>query len=390
MAGLPRVSPASDFITRVRKVVGDGPCALHEPSLGAREQQLVNDCLRSGYVSSVGAYVTQFEQSLAALTDARRVVAVTSGTAALHLALMVVGVRPGDEVLVPSATFVATANAVSYCGAIPHFVDVEWRTLGMDPTALDEWLHQIAESSELGTFNRVTGRRISACIPMHTFGHATDMVGIVRVAQSWGLRIVEDAAEALGSMLNGQHCGTFGDVGTLSFNGNKIVTTGGGGALLTNDAEIAQRARHLSTTAKVPHQWDFVHDEVGFNYRMPNLNAALGCAQLERLADMLASKRQLVDRYSTALADSDLGSLFLEPAGHLSNYWLQTFILHECNANLKEQVLADANAAGLQLRPLWRPMHTLAPYISMPRAPLPVTEQLAARVINLPSSAGLA
>jgi perosamine synthetase len=357
--------------------------------LGDREKQLVDECLSSGFVSSVGAFVTDFEQRLAEYTGARFAVAVSSGTAALHLALVVAGVRPNDEVILPSATFVATANAITYCGGIPHFVDVEPGTLGLSPQALDDRLHSVAVLGEHGPLNRLTGNRIAACVPVHTFGHPADMDAVREVTARWGLRTIEDAAEALGSKLQGQHCGTFGELGTLSFNGNKIVTTGGGGALLTNDQQLAVQARHLSTTAKVAHAWQFVHDQIGFNYRMPNLNAALGCAQMERLDSMVESKRQLTETYATAFSDVSLGHLFFEPPNSRSNYWLQTFLLNESEVSLRDQILEDANSSGLQLRPLWQPLHTLRPFVDSPRGPLPVTEQLSDRVINLPSSASL-
>ena len=378
--------PAEDFIRRVCEVVGDGPRALHEPTLGRMERERVDECLASGFVSSIGAFVTEFEQRLVDITGARFAVAVSSGTAALHLALLLVGVKPGDEVLLPSATFVATANAVSYCGALPHFVDIDRTTLGMDPNALSDRLNAIAEPGDDGPVNRQSGRRVAACIPVHTFGHPASMTALNDVAARWGLRTVEDAAEALGSERLGKHCGTFADIGTLSFNGNKIVTTGGGGALLTNDPMLAERARHLSTTAKVSHAWEFVHDEVGFNYRMPNLNAALGCAQLERLPAMLASKRQLTEAYMDAFSECDLGTVFLEPPQTRSNYWLQSFLLSSPDAVARDSLLEAAHTVGLLLRPMWQPLHTLKPYATMQRAPLPVTEELADSLINLPSS----
>lgn len=383
------MNPSSDFVCRIQAVVGEEVIALHEPNIGQREQEVVSACLASGFVSSVGAFVGTFEESLARLAGVRYVNAVSSGTAALHVALLAVGVKPGDEVLVPSATFIATANAVSYCGAIPHFVDIDPRTMGIDPHFLDNWLESIAARTSAGTVNRHSGNRIVACVPMHTFGHPVDMEGICSVAQKWDLRIVEDAAEALGSMLNGRYCGTFGDVGVLSFNGNKIVTTGGGGAILTNDDEIAKQSRHLSTTAKIPHSWDFDHDDIGFNYRMPNVNAALGCAQLEQLEEMIASKRRLLKAYLEAFESFKSGRIFVEPLGARSNYWLQTLILFEEHEHTRDDLLGVAHAAGIKLRPLWKPIHSLLPYRNAPSSPLPETERLARRVINLPSSSFL-
>jgi perosamine synthetase len=387
LAELPRVSSSTEFLRAIREVVGDGAMSLHEPVIGDLERQLVDECLASGYVSSIGSFVVEFERALTEVTGANYAIAVSSGTAALHLSLLLVGVLPGDEVLVPSATFVATANAVTYCGATPHFVDVEWETLGMDPNALIDWLTQVAILSAAGPINRLTGNRIAACVPMHTFGHPVDVQRVRQALDQWGIPMVEDAAEALGSFRAQQHCGTFGQVGTLSFNGNKVVTTGGGGALITDDEELASRARHLSTTAKVAHRWEFIHDQIGFNYRMPNLNASLGCAQLTRLDAMVASKRRLAEAYQEQLGRFNFGQIFVEPSDCRSNYWLQTYVLAEGHEHLRESILNEAVATGLHLRPLWRPLHLLAPYASAPAASLPITEQLAQRVINLPSSA---
>ena len=363
---------------------------LHEPRFTGNEQRYVQECIASTYVSSVGAYVERFEKELADYTGARRTVAVVNGTAALQVALQLAGVQANDEVIVPALTFVATANAVHYLGAIPHFVDSEEATLGLDPLALREWLQATAEASGDGYRNRYTGRRLRALVPMHTFGHPCDLEGLLAIARDYRLALVEDAAESLGSRYQGQHTGTFGLLGTLSFNGNKIITTGGGGAILTNDERLAEYAKHLTTTAKLPHRWDYVHDEVGYNFRMPNLNAALGCAQLEQLPEFLASKRRLFERYQESLADIDEVRLMREPSDCQSNYWLQTLILSENVAEQRNAILQATNDAGLMTRPAWRLMHRLAPYQECPRAPLPVAESLERRVVNLASSAGLA
>lgn len=384
------MNEVEDFLERLRSVTGPGDYSLHEPTLGQIEIDFLTECIQSGFVSSVGKFVVTFEEQLASYLNCSAAVAVSSGTAALHVALLTMGVRPSDEVLVPSATFVATANAVAYCGAIPHFVDVEWGTLGIDPIALDAHLATIAVRNGDGVVNKNTGRRISICVPMHTFGHPVNMNALGDVLGRWGIPIVEDAAEALGSRFEDKMCGTIGSLGVLSFNGNKTITTGGGGAIVTNDPSIAERARHLSTTAKLKHQWDFVHDEIGFNYRMPNINAALGCAQLTRLEESLESKRRLFDRYGDSLNGIELGEMFGEPVDSRSNYWLQTFILNAGNASYKDEILDRCNADGLALRPLWRPLHTLKPFKDSPRAEMPVTMDLFERAINLPSSAGLA
>jgi perosamine synthetase len=255
-----------------------------------------------------------------------------NGTAALHIALLLVGVERGDEVLVPSLTFIATTNAVSYAGGIPHFVDSSFDTLGLDPAALDAYLTEIADIVGGRCVNRATGATIRAVVPVHIFGHPVDMPALAVVASKWGLRIVEDAAEGLGAYRGEQHCGTFGEVGTLSFNGNKVVTTGGGGAIITDDPELGRRAKHLTTTARVKHRWSFEHDEVGYNYRLPNLNAALGCAQLERLDDLILRKRQLARNYLEAFAGLDGVSIVREPEGTRSNYWLVAMMLDEADA----------------------------------------------------------
>ncbi len=347
------------------------------------------DCLASTYVSSVGAYVDRFESDLATLTGAKHAVAVVNGTAALHIALLLAGVQADDEVLLPTFTFVATANAIRYCQAIAHFVDSEANTLGLDAHALREHLAANTHMKHGVCINRHTGRVIRAVLPMHTFGCPVDLSALLTVATEFNLQVIEDAAESLGSYYKGQHTGTSGIFGTLSFNGNKIVTTGGGGALLTNDTELARKAKHLTTTAKVAHRWEFVHDQLGYNYRMPNINAALGCAQLEQLPVFLAQKRALHDRYKQAFASVDGIRLWSEPAHCTSNYWLQSLLLDEPDLALRDAILAAANDAGLMTRPAWTLMHELPMYAHMPRAQLPVAQSIAARLINIPSSAGL-
>jgi len=291
---------------------------------------------------------------------------------------------------VPALSFVATANAVAHCSAVPHFVDSSLETMGIDPAALSEYLATITEITTHGVRNRHTGRRIAAIVPMHTYGHPVDMAPLMEVAHRYQLPVVEDAAESLGSTYQGRHTGTFGKLGMLSFNGNKIITTGGGGAILTNDDELARHAKHLTTTAKRPHRWEFFHDEVAWNYRLPNLNAALGCAQMERLPDFLVRKRELAARYQAAFR-KQIGIRFVtEPAGCRSNYWLNTVQLEELDMNTRDQVLSAANDAGFQCRPIWTLLHKLPMFADCPCAPLPVAEQLEARLINLPSSPKLA
>lgn len=380
---------ARQIVDAVQTVVGTGPVALHEPRFAGNEWIYLKECLDSTYVSSVGKFVDRFEADLAAYTGAEHAVAVVNGTAALHVALRLAKVQPGDEVLIPALTFVATASAVVYCGATPHFVDSEARTLGLDPQALREYLKRASEIRSGQCVNRATGRVIRSLVPMHTFGHPVDIEGVLAVARDFHLALVEDAAESLGSTVHGRHTGTLGLMGTLSFNGNKTITTGGGGAILTNDMELAKHAKHLTTTAKVPHRWEYLHDEIGYNYRLPNINAALGCAQLEQLPDFLLAKRRLFERYQTAFAAIPQARIVAEPEGCRSNYWLQTLLLDDSVAGQRDAILAATNDAGLMTRPTWTLMHRLAPYGAFPKMELPVVESLERRLINLPSSAQL-
>ncbi|AOY84382.1 LegC family aminotransferase [Moorena producens JHB] len=382
-------SIVNSIIKAIQAVVGHDPVPLHEPRFTGSEWDYLKECLDSTFVSSVGQFVDRFEGELAAYTGAKHAVAVVNGTAALHVALRLAGVQAKDEVLIPALTFIATANAVAYCGAIPHLVDSEAHTLGVDPLALRDYLKTIAEISDGQCINRLTNRVIRVLVPMHTFGHPVDLDGLLAVAQDFHLTLIEDAAESLGSWYHGQHTGTFGQMGTLSFNGNKTITTGGGGAILTNDSELARQAKHLTTTAKMPHRWEYVHDQIGYNYRMPNLNAALGCAQLEQLPGFLMAKRCLFDQYQTAFKDVPSVEIIKEPEGCRSNYWLQTLMLEESVASQRDEILTATNEAGLMTRPVWRLMHRLSPYQDCPRMNLPVAEGLERRLINLPSSAGL-
>ena len=387
--GNPKLPLAQQVVQAIQRVVGLKPVGLHEPYFAGNERSYLQECLDSTFVSSVGPFVNRFEAELAAYTGARYVVAVVNGTAALHVALQLAGVQPDDEVLVPALTFVATANAIAYCRAVPHFVDSEERTLGLDPLALREYLRDIAVVSNGHCVNRATGRIIRAVVPMHTFGHPVDLDGLLAVAHEFSLVIVEDAAESLGSTYHSRHTGTFGLLGTLSFNGNKTITTGGGGAILTNDGDLAQRAKHITTTAKLPHRWEFVHDLTGYNYRLPNLNAALGCAQLEQLSAFIEAKRRLYKSYRRSFADVAHMQIMAEPDDCHSNYWLQTLLLDEMVADQRDSILAATNDAGIMTRPVWKLMHHLAPYQDAPRMPLPVAESIERRLINLPSSAQL-
>lgn len=377
------------IIDAITMAAGTSRAALHEPVFAASERDYVLDCLDSTYVSSVGAYVERFEETLQQVCGVKHAVAVVNGTAALHVALLLAGVQAEDEVLMPSLTFVASANAVSYCKAIPHFVDCEEQTLGIDCSRLRTYLEQNTRQHAGQCLNISSGRIVRALMPTHVFGHPGDLDGMTQLAGDFNLVLVEDAAESLGSFYKHRHTGGFGRLSALSFNGNKIVTTGGGGAILTNDPALARAAKHLTTTAKLPHRWGFTHDKIGFNYRMPNLNAALGCGQLEHLDSFLEQKRSLHRRYIDAFADFEGIRVMVEPQECSSNYWLQALILDPEYADQLEPLLERSNAQNLMTRPIWDPMHTLLPYAHAPRMSLPVTESLALRIINVPSSASL-
>jgi aminotransferase in exopolysaccharide biosynthesis len=379
----------NQVVNAIKKVIGEEPAQLHEPSFEGNEWIYLKECLDSTFVSSVGKFVDQFESELAIYTGAKYAVTVTNGTAALHIALLLAGVEPKDEVLIPALTFVATANAVSYCNATPHFVDSEENTLGIDAHKLRNYLEKVSFQKNGYCVNKQTGNVIRALVPMHTFGHPSDLSALVTLANEYNLVLVEDAAESLGSFYKGQHTGTFGLIGALSFNGNKTITTGGGGAVLTNDEAIARRAKHLTTTAKLPHKWEFIHDEIGFNYRMPNINAALGCAQLEQLPAKVASKRKLHDLYKDAFSKLEQIELFNEPEETESNYWLQAILISKEIEYQRDEILSVTNNAGYMTRPVWRLLNEHAQFKNSPSMNLDGAKDLANRIINIPSSPGL-
>ncbi|UWR35718.1 LegC family aminotransferase (plasmid) [Sulfitobacter sp. W027] len=382
---------AEELVRRIRGVIGtrESFVPLHVPEFHGRERELLLDCIDTGWVSSVGSYVDAFEAEVARLSGCAYGVVVANGTAALQIALIIAGVQAEDEVLVPALTFVATANATRHLGAVPHFVDSAYDTLGICPLRLRAHLEQVAEVRNGQTWNRRTGRRITAVVPMHVFGCPVDMDGLDAVVADWPMVVVEDAAESLGSTYKGHPCGSLGTVAAVSFNGNKIVTTGGGGAIVTDDPALARRAKHLTTTAKIPHKWAFLHDEVGFNYRMPNLNAALGVAQLEQLDTRLAHKQHLFYAYAQAFLGLQGVSLFHAPEGSVSNNWLVTLVLDPARAGDRDHLLTVLNDAGVMTRPIWTLMHRLPMYQDAPRADLTQAEDLEARVVNIPSSAYL-
>ncbi len=380
---------ANSVVSAVRSVVrpSEDLVLLHRPYLPETAWDYLKDCLDTGWVSSAGSYVTRFEEELARITGCKRAVAVVNGTAALQVCLLLAGVQTGDEVLCPSLTFVATANAIRHAGGMPHFVDVDPQRLGLSPQALENRLKHVAQVRNGKLLNRETGKRIAAVCPMHCFGIPCDMDPIIKICERYDLPIVEDAAESLGSYYKGKHTGRFGKLAAVSFNGNKIVTTGGGGAILTDDADLADRAKHLTTTAKVPHAWEFYHDEVGWNYRMPNINAALGLAQLEKLSELLAAKRELAENYAAAFGAVDGVQFLNEPEDSTSNHWLNCVLLE--NGAQRDVVLDALNRDKLQCRPLWRPMHELPMYETCPQGPLPSTGVAYQSAIVVPSSSDL-
>ena len=373
------------FIAAIRSVVGDAPhIGLHVPELTEVDHRIVDECLTSTFVSSVGPFVTRFEAEIAEYTGAAHAIAVSNGTVALQVALQLAGVERDDEVLVPALSFIATANAVSHAGAHPYFLDSDERTLGLSVPAVEQALSGATRDGDR-LINPQTGRRIAAVVPMHTFGHPVDMAALLEVAGRYGIPVVEDAAESLGSFIGDRHTGTFGLLGMLSFNGNKIVTTGGGGIILTDDDELARHAKHLTTTAKVPHAWSFDHDEVGYNFRMPNLNAALGVAQLTKLDAYRAAKRVLAQRYAEAFSALPGVEFLLEPDGTESNYWLCSVRIDGTRAD-RDELLRATNEAGLQSRPFWSLLSGQLPYLSAPRGDLTTAMALEDTVISIPSS----
>ena len=376
-------SIVNDLLDLVHDIHGPAPVPLHRPVFVGKERTFLTDTINSNFVSSVGARVAEFEERIAEFTGSKRAVATVNGTAALHIALLVAGVRPGDEVLSQALTFVATCNAISYIGARPVFIDVDEDTMGLSPTALRQWLESNTKREGSRTVNSATGARIAACVPMNTFGFPCRIAEIAEVCEDYGIMLVEDAAESLGSYVGARHTGTFGELATLSFNGNKIITTGGGGMIITDDDALADRAKHLTTTAKVTHAWEFVHDEVGYNYRMPNLNAALGVAQIEKLPAMLRIKADVAARYRAFCAEHGLD--FVDPiSGSIANFWLTAIRLEDRAA--RDAFLEYTNSRGVMTRPIWRLMSELPMYENCQNDGLEVSRWLADRVVNLPSS----
>lgn len=386
MSARPQRNNAVGFdrlVAEIREIYGTGPIELQRSTFAGGEREALTACIDSRMVSSVGGQVVQFERELAEYVDAGFGVAVVNGTSALQLALCLAGVGSDSEVITQALTFVATANAIAYLGASPVFVDVERSTLGLCPTALEAFLGQHAERRDDACFNRRTGRRIAACVPVHTLGHACRIDEIAAVCEEWGIDLIEDAAESLGSSFKGRHTGTFGRLGVFSFNGNKVITTGGGGMLVTDDAALAERALHLSTTAKVRHSGEYVHDELGYNFRMPNLNAALGCAQLAQLDGFVAARREVASRYRAVCAQT--GMAFVDqPEGAESNFWMNAVVLD--SREERDAFLRYTQDREILTRPIWRLMTELPMYAHCLHDGLEVSSWLEERIVTLPSS----
>lgn len=360
---------------------------LAVPKFIGNEKKYLEECIDTTFVSSVGKFVDRFEEMMAEYTGAKRAVVCVSGTNALHMAMMLAGVERDDEVLTQALTFIATCNAISYIGAHPVFIDVDRDTMGLSPKAVQKWLEANAEIKDGVCFNKGTGRRIKCCVPMHTFGHPVHIEELVEVCKNWHIELVEDAAESIGSFYKGKHTGTFGKVGAISFNGNKTITTGGGGMLLFMDEELGAYAKHLTTQAKVPHRWEFRHDHIGYNYRMPNINAAIGCAQMEHLEEFVLNKRETAAKYAEHFKNVEGIEFFTEPAGCRANYWLNAVILR----NKEEQLafLNQTNDNGVMTRPIWELMNRLPMFENCQNDGLENTIWFADRVVNIPSSVRL-
>lgn len=356
---------------------------LHEPCFRGNEKKYLEECIDSTFVSSVGKFVDAFERKVEEYTGAKKAVVIVNGTVALHFALKLVGVRQDDEVITQPLTFIATANAISYCNAHPVFIDIDLDTLGMSPASLQSFLEKYAEVKGNECYNKETGKRIKACVPMHTFGHPCRIDEIVSICNNWFIEVVEDAAESIGSTYKGKHTGTFGRIGVLSFNGNKTITTGGGGMLITNDEELGNRAKYLSTQAKVPHPWEYYHDEIGYNYRMPNLNASLGLAQMEQLDTFLENKRAIAKTYQFFFEKLGI-TFFSEPKQSSSNYWLNAILLKDRNE--RDEFLKFTNENGIMTRPAWRLMQKLPMFEKCMKHDIYHAEWIEERLINIPSS----
>jgi len=379
------------IIASIRSVVGRNKniIGLHEPNISNLEKKFVNKSIRLSHISSMGKFVWQFENKLKSITKSKKVIAVISGTAALHLAMRAINLKENEEVLIPSLNYISSANSVIYCGGIPHFIDIEKNSLGIDNVKLRNYLKKICIFRNGKTFNKKTNRIIKAIIPMYTFGHPSKIDEILKIAKDYNLELIEDAAEALGSLYKGKHVGTFGKIGILSFNGNKTVSTGAGGALLVQDSKIAKKIKHMSNHCKILHKWKFDYNGLGYNYNLPNLNAAFGCAQLKRFYKFLKQKRKLVKKYKLAFRNIQEVSILNEPQNCRSNYWLQTLILNYPSLKLRNEILNYSIKKKISTRPAWTLMHRINYLKKFPKMNLKNSEEMVERIINLPSSSQL-
>ena len=377
------------FTKKIQKVIGKGSHQLHEPLFTGKEKKYLQHTINQNFVSTAGQYVNEFEKKIKKFTKAKYAIAVVNGTQAIHIALQVCGIKKNDEVLIPALTFVATANAVSYLGARPHFVDSKMENFGIDCIKLEKYLNKITKIKNKKCINKLTGNIIKAIVPVHVFGHPCDIQGIIKIAKKFNLIVVEDAAGALGSFYNKKHLGTFGTIGCFSFNGNKIITTGGGGMVITNKSNFAKKIKHLTTTAKRKHKWEYIHDEIGYNFRMPNLNAALGLAQLEKIHTFIKAKKKLFKKYFNIFEEEKDVSVFKQPVNSNSNYWLQTLVLKKKNIKLKDKILKELHKESIYARPAWKLISELKPYKKYQKMNLSGSKQIYKSIINIPSSQSL-
>lgn len=378
----------SDVVKFIHELYGTEEFVpLHAPLFVGNEKKYLNECIDTTFVSSVGKFVDRFEEEVARYTGAKKAVVCVSGTNALHMAILLAGVEPEDEVLTQALTFIATCNAISYIGAHPVFIDVDKDTMGLSPACVKYWLSKNAVVKGKSCYNKYTGRRVKACIPMHTFGHPVKIEELLGVCEEYHIELIEDAAESLGSFYKGKHTGTFGKIGAISFNGNKTITTGGGGMLLFQDEELGKYAKHITTQAKVPHRWEFVHDHVGYNYRMPNINAALGCAQMENLEKYIQNKRETAKLYEKFFSTITSVEFFTEPEDCCSNYWLNVVLLK--NRKAQQQFLEYTNDHRVMTRPVWCLMNKLSMFKDCETDALKNTQWFEERVVNIPSSVRL-
>ncbi|HBX50605.1 MAG: aminotransferase DegT [Bacteroidetes bacterium GWF2_33_38] len=373
----------SNIVDFIKQTYQKDKVILHEPTFIGNEKKYVNECIDTTFVSSVGKFVDKFEDLTAEYTGAKKAIVCVNGTNALYLALLLVGVKQGDEIITQPLTFIATANSISYCNANPIFIDVDKETMGLSPKKLNEFLSKNTEIKNNACYNLKTRKKIAACVPMHTFGHPAKIDEIIDICNKYKIEVVEDAAESMGSTYKGKHTGTFGKLGILSFNGNKTITTGGGGMILTNDEELGKFAKHLTTQSKVPHPWEFNHDNIGYNYRMPNINAALGCAQIEKLDFFIEKKRLLATKYKEFFKNTSL-QFFSEPENSFSNYWLNVVLLE--NREKRNEFLEFTNKNGVMTRPAWTLMNKLPMFQHCQTENIENAQWFEDRLVNIPSS----